>query len=143
MNWTDYQLERAKYLWNETNLTSRQIGEEIGKSRDAVCGMAHRRNWKAKPYTYEPKPRKTEKIKTTQVMPIVVDPPVIERIEPMKFRDVNSDTCAFVIGDPSRGGKATICGRHTVAGFPYCKTHKRLCYQSPKQNLNHVYFGKL
>ena len=38
-------LDRLRYLWEETETTAAQIGEALGLSRSAVIGHAYRRGW--------------------------------------------------------------------------------------------------
>lgn len=54
MSWTPQQEAKARRLW-ALGLTTRQIGERIGMSRNAVIGKRYRQDWQRGP-EFEPEP---------------------------------------------------------------------------------------
>ena len=41
-------LETVRQLWDDTDMTAEQIGVEVGLTRNAVAGLAHRHNWQVR-----------------------------------------------------------------------------------------------
>lgn len=55
MNWTDEMIDRAAVMWND-HKSCRQIGKELGLSKNAVVGKLYRLGITGQPRTGTPEP---------------------------------------------------------------------------------------
>ena len=104
LNWSDGEARALKKMWG-TDITARQIGVEIGRTRAAVIGRANRMGL-SKPKIKKPKP-------------IVV----VELAPPSKAAG-----CQFPLGKYPYHS----CGEKTTPGAStsvYCKEHYKRCYR--------------
>lgn len=109
MVWNDDTIERLKKLWAE-GLTTGEIGKELGVSKNAVVGKAHRLGLKGRPSPIK-RPKK-EKEKDTKIRSVI---------------DLQSNSCRWPIGDP-RHSNFHFCGKTAIPGKPYCLEHAQLAY---------------
>lgn len=115
MVWNDERIEELKRLWAE-GLTTGEIGKQLGVSKNAVVGKAHRLGLKGRP----------SPIKRTGKAPAKAAEPE-PRVHSMV--DLSHNTCRWPIGDPKEPG-FHFCGRPTLPGKPYCAEHAAVAYVS-------------
>ena len=148
--WTPERIDLLKALWAEGRKT-RAIGKELGCTRYAVIGRAHRLNLPGRKSPLRPASPKTE-------MPRVLKPgqptlapaflvtqppkgwdcPLLVAVAPPTVRPLTpppapaARTCQFIEGDPRGLG---FCGEVAVRGSSYCaKCHAR-CYRPVSPSL--------
>jgi GcrA cell cycle regulator len=126
MKWTDEQFQTLKGL-TEQNLSAKQIGNELGVSRNAVIGKVHRgglhlKNPPSKPLVPRPPPRRLPKPKKPPSSTALPPEPLEEAIGPVvSFAELTAHHCRWPVGD-------AYCGGTAVAGSSYCRRHTFLAH---------------
>ncbi|GEO79939.1 GcrA family cell cycle regulator [Pararhodospirillum oryzae] len=115
MVWNDDNIEQLKRLWAE-GLTTGEIGKELGVSKNAVVGKAHRLGLKSRP---SPIKRGAKEAKPEPKIRSLVD--------------LSAHTCRWPIGDPRDPG-FHFCGKPTLPGKPYCAEHAAIAYVSSNRS---------
>ena len=124
--WTDDRLAKLRELWDK-KLSITKIGEELGVSRNAVAGKAHRlglekRQSPIKP-SIKPKTQKNEWDETLRgPMPLRL---VLRSLE------WSRNKCLWPYGDP-KNLDFKFCGEPVLSGKPYCLKHCELAYNNSK-----------
>ena len=135
--WPPEIVERAEALWAEGR-TGSQIAAELGITRNAVIGHAHRHDWPK--HFQNPKigrePRAARTIKRAQAaatklaqpMPL---PPVESQslAHPVALIDLKSNGCHWPLGGAT-GDHWFYCGAKVAPGYSFCEPHCRLAYQN-------------
>ena len=126
--WDEKQLEKLKKLWDE-GLPITKIGLELGVSRNAIAGKAHRLGLPKRnsPISKSGDPRKNQDS---------FNPEIIKEL-PLKIllREVewSRNRCCWPIGDPKLPG-FSFCGTSIMPGRPYCEKHSSLAYTSTRES---------
>ncbi|MCF8483457.1 MAG: GcrA family cell cycle regulator [Rhodospirillum sp.] len=115
MGWNDEKVEQLKKLWAE-GLTTGEIGKELGVSKNAVVGKAHRLGLKGRP---SPIKRTKKEVKPEPKIRSVVD--------------LSAHTCRWPIGDPREPG-FHFCGKPSIPSKPYCSEHASIAYVSSNRS---------
>ena len=124
--WTEDRLAKLRELWDK-KLSITKIGEELGVSRNAVAGKAHRlglekRQSPIKP-SLKPKTQKNEWDETLRgPMPLRL---VLRSLE------WSRNKCLWPYGDP-KNLDFKFCGEPVLSGKPYCLKHCELAYNNSK-----------
>ena len=124
--WTEDRLAKLRELWDK-KLSITKIGEELGVSRNAVAGKAHRlglekRQSPIKP-SIKPKTQKNEWDETLRgPMPLRL---VLRSLE------WSRNKCLWPYGDP-KNLDFKFCGEPVLSGKPYCLKHCALAYNNSK-----------
>jgi GcrA cell cycle regulator len=127
--WDKSKLDQLGQLWTE-GLSISKIGIELGVSRNAIAGKAHRLGLPKRnsPISKSGEPRKNQ-VKT-----------VAEEIKkelPLKLilRDVEWSrvACCWPLGDPKLPG-FKFCGISIIPGRPYCEEHSILSYNNTRES---------
>ncbi len=124
--WTEDRLAKLRELWDK-KLSITKIGEELGVSRNAVAGKAHRlglekRQSPIKP-SIKPKTQKNEWDETLRgPMPLRL---VLRSLE------WSRNKCLWPYGDP-KNLDFKFCGELVLPGKPYCLKHCELAYNNSK-----------
>ena len=127
--WDTNQLAKLEKLWTE-GLPITKIGVELGVSRNAIAGKAHRLGLPKRnsPISKLGEPR----ISQTKVIP---EEPI--KVLPLKLllRDVewSRNACCWPFGDPKLPG-FKFCGTSIVPGRPYCPEHSILAYTNTRES---------
>jgi GcrA cell cycle regulator len=137
MKWSDDQFQTLKGLVDQ-GLTARQIGNELGVTRNAIIGKVHRGGLAfSRSQDVEQKtPRKRRRWRPPAAK-IVTDkkapPRATERLkEPestakaVTLYELTAQHCRWPVGSVDR---MLYCGADQVAGRPYCARHCALAYQ--------------
>jgi GcrA cell cycle regulator len=120
MQWTDAQFQMLKDLIAQ-RLSARQIGKELGVSRNAVIGKVHRGGLtlsKRQGPPAAPAPRKPRPPQPRTKPPSSIALPAEEEIDPavVSFAELAAHHCRWPVGD-------CYCGAAAVAGSSYCRRH--------------------
>lgn len=131
MSWTPETVDALRRMWAE-GLTSAQIAERLGITRNAVCGKANRIGVAARPSPIRkslgPKePPKPKVVKLKVVKTVLPQPP---RVFAMKLGKVTA--CRWPEGDPKEAG-FHFCEAKTEPGRPYCQPHCERAYYRPHE----------
>ena len=126
--WNEKQLAKLKKLWDE-GLPITKIGLELGVSRNAIAGKAHRLGLPKRnsPISKSGDPRKNKDssdLETTKELPLKI---LLREVEWSRNR------CCWPIGDPKLPGFA-FCGTSIMPGRPYCEKHSSLAYTSTRES---------
>ena len=126
--WNEEKLEKLKSLWDK-GLPITKIGLELGVSRNAIAGKAHRLGLPKRnsPISKFGDPRKNENkvdIETDKELPLK-----------LLLRDVewSRNRCCWPLGDPKLPG-FSFCGTSIIPGRPYCEEHSKLAYTSTRES---------
>ena len=125
MSWTEERIEDLRRLW-DAGYSASAIGKQIGMSKNAVIGKAHRLGLRARPSPIRrnaPKQILTPRIRLEEprTEPAPPPPPVRPR------RIARGATCLWPIGDPS-DKDFHFCGEPVAEGKPYCTDHCAKAY---------------
>ena len=126
--WNEDKLNKLKTLWDK-GLPITKIGLELGVSRNAIAGKAHRLGLPKRnsPISKSGDPRKNENkanIQTDKELPLK-----------LLLRDVewSRNRCCWPLGDPKLPG-FSFCGTSIIPGRPYCEEHSKLAYTSTRES---------
>ena len=114
-SWTEERLDKLRALWDK-GLSISQIGEELGVTRNAIAGKAHRLGL----------PKRQSPIASKKAA--VEKQPVLEDVQELPLRlalrklNWSRSKCAWPSGDPKHTD-FNFCGKPIVAGKPYCNDH--------------------
>ena len=126
--WNEEKLTNLRRLWDE-GIPITKIGIELGVSRNAIAGKAHRLGLPKRnsPISKSGDPRKNQKL---------INKDKIKEL-PLKIllRDVewSRSRCCWPIGDPKLPG-FSFCGISIIPGRPYCEEHSNLAYTNTREN---------
>ena len=126
--WDEQKLNKLKQLWDE-GLPITKIGIEIGVSRNAIAGKAHRLGLPKRnsPISKSGEPRKnreTSSKNNIQQLPLKI---MLREVEWSRNR------CCWPIGDPKLPG-FSFCGTSIIPGRPYCEEHSNLAYTNTRES---------
>lgn len=118
--WTEERITEISRLWNE-GLTTAEIGKNLGVSKNAVIGKAHRLGLPPRPSPIKrvasPRvPRPTPKTVVT------VRPTVVSGTGP---------GCKWPFGHPGESD-FHFCGKPSLGGKSYCSEHYAVAYLPSK-----------
>ncbi|MBL6946249.1 MAG: global cell cycle regulator GcrA-like protein [Rhodospirillales bacterium] len=113
VDWTEKQVAELIRLWNE-GLPTSEIGRQLGTTKNAVVGKAHRMGLTKRQSPIRKKP----------------DEPKIIRL-----RELRAGMCSWPHGEPGTPD-FQFCGRPTVPSKPYCADHCDMAYVSGKERGN-------
>ena len=126
--WNEEKLNKLKSLWDK-GLPITKIGLELGVSRNAIAGNAHRIGLPKRnsPISKSGDPRKNNNkadIQTDKELPLK-----------LLLRDVewSRNRCCWPLGDPKLPG-FSFCGTSIIPGRPYCEEHSKLAYTSTRES---------
>ena len=126
--WDEDKLNKLRKLWDD-GLPITKIGNEIGVSRNAIAGKAHRMGLPKRnsPISKSGDPRKNQETNNSdnsKVLPLKI-----------KLRDVewSRNRCCWPIGDPKLPG-FSFCGTSIIPGRPYCEEHSNLAYTNTRES---------
>ena len=126
--WDEDKLNKLRKLWDD-GLPITKIGNEIGVSRNAIAGKAHRMGLPKRnsPISKSGDPRKNQQSNNSEN----------SKVLPLKImlRDVewSRNRCCWPIGDPKLHGFA-FCGTSIIPGRPYCEEHSNLAYTNTRES---------
>jgi len=143
--WTEKRVELLKALWHAGQLSAAGIANELGVSRNAVIGKAHRIGLVARNTRPQSAPRKPRLSRATRppAWMSVLTPPLLQgspeaaidmapddteptpRIVPLIA--LTADDCRWPSGE---GATLTFCG-HPICAGKYCGFHYRKAH-APK-----------
>ena len=126
--WDEKQLGKLKQLWDE-GLPITKIGLELGVSRNAIAGKAHRLGLPKRnsPISKSGELRKNQDVsnlETSKELPLKI---LLREVEWSRNR------CCWPIGDPKLPG-FSFCGTSIMPGRPYCEEHSNLAYTTTRES---------
>jgi GcrA cell cycle regulator len=138
MTWTPERIEELTQMWSAGHSAS-AIGKQLGVSKNAVVGKAHRLKLPARPSPIRkgagtPAPRRRQTVlpplpKLQPTREAMIAPEPEQRPQP-RAKLVSSPSgrdCQWPIGDPAQPG-FHFCGDPAVIGKPYCEKHCAVAY---------------
>lgn len=114
MAWTDEQIDTLRKLWGE-GLSTSEIGRQLGVSKNAVVGKAHRLGLPSRP---SPIKRAVASAPARATRKVVSVP---------KESAPKGPTCQWPIGHPNEPG-FRFCGKPSLSAKPYCQEHYDIAY---------------
>lgn len=140
--WTPEKIAALRDLW-DTGASASIIGSQIGASRNAVIGKAHRLKLerrssndtraataarKAKGQIGVARPRAV--ISCVRLEPSPLPRPVVTDVARVSFDDLEPHHCRFPVGEPGREAFG-FCGHVKVDGLSYCADHAVRVFNAP------------
>lgn len=110
MTWTPERVELLSQLWS-SGLPTAQIGKQLGITKNAVVGKAHRIGL----------PERQSPISVVK--------------KPAKVVEMSAHTCRWPEGHPGEPG-FHFCAKPIVSGKPYCAEHAARAYHRPTRRDN-------
>lgn len=145
MSWTDERVAILKRAF-ETGVSFSVIAGELGITRNAAIGKAHRLGLYREAPTQpggrpkSEKPKRVRERRITLVKPSKPLPPAIQApsiSEPddalplhVSLSELTESTCKWPFGTAT---PYTFCGAASLGGLPYCAAHSRIAYQPPSE----------
>ena len=155
MAWTPELVKELKRLWSK-GLTTVEIGNRLGMSKNAIVGKAHRLGLESRPSPIKREKKKEvviekiEEIKPTPENKVEEDvftesasfpPEEILKAEPIeetpktkkrKYKgvqlvDLKPTSCRWPLGDP-KDADFCFCGQECAEGKIYCEEHCAVAY---------------
>jgi GcrA cell cycle regulator len=142
-NWTEAEQLRLLELIAE-KLSASQIGEKMGKTRNAIIGRCHRTGLRLlsenkirvrQPYRRYDKQKRPKRYLVPDCSPIqalfyteATNLPPDFSEDMVSFQDVQEGQCRWPIGDPTSVA-FRFCGSESMAHQSYCPRHCRLAYR--------------
>ena len=138
MAWTPELIKELKRLWNK-GLTTVEIGNRIGMSKNAVVGKAHRLGLEGRPSPIKREKKKiTENVKVEEKKKkepeVIQETTIVETVKPKKNKrkgvqlvDLKPNSCRWPEGDPKEPDFC-FCGQECVNGKIYCEEHCAVAY---------------
>jgi GcrA cell cycle regulator len=138
MSWNEEMDNILRRMASE-KATAAQIGEAVGKTRNAVIGRAHRTGVKL----LSPKLNQSQRVRIVTPARVVFvakkkpwAPPVVAektkaQVITLAFR---SAKCKWPIGHPGEAD-FRFCEEPSVPGCPYCAEHRLIAYQPPRERV--------
>jgi len=155
MAWTPELIKDLKRLWKK-GLTTVEIGNRIGMSKNAVVGKAHRLGLEGRPSPIKREKKKApvieeKKLSSEQIVEVSADidevesssfpPDELLKAEPMpeihrskkrktdgvQLVDLKPTSCRWPEGDP-KDDDFCFCGKECVNGKIYCEEHCAVAY---------------
>ena len=128
--WDEERLNKLRKLWDE-GLPITKIGNEIGVSRNAIAGKAHRMGLPKRnsPISKSGDPRKNQVTNArgnNKSLPLKI---MLRNVEWSRTR------CCWPKGDPKLQG-FKFCGAEIYPGRPYCDKHSYLAYTNAREIQN-------
>ncbi len=114
MSWTPERIAELQKLWQE-GLSTAEIGRQLGISKNAVVGKAHRLGLSSRPSPI----RRNGKGESPKSKPRLVT-----------LEDLTAGMCRWPFGDPG-DEDFHFCGKKAVQGKPYCADHAAKAYVQP------------
>ena len=113
-SWTEERLEKLRALWDK-GLSISSIGEELGVTRNAIAGKAHRLGLKKRqsPIAKKKAPAKEVAVQVPEDLPLRL---ALRRLNWSRSK------CVWPTGDPKHTD-FNFCGQPILAGKPYCAEH--------------------
>jgi hypothetical protein len=132
--WPAEMLETLTVLW-ASGASARDIGETLGKTRNAVLGMVHRRGLARNPHPpkeidpVDVKPAKVERRSPPKTTP--APPPVVAVPAPppggVSFFQLRGHHCRWPLGGTMEKAEF-YCGAPKLPGKSYCKKCSRIAF---------------
>ena len=112
-HWTPLKISALIALWNE-GLSTSEIGNRLGISKNAVIGRVHRLGL----------PKRNS--------PIIRTPPP-QSSSLLTLEKIGPNQCRFPLGGPKERA-IEFCGEPVIEGKPYCGPHAARCFLKPSRD---------
>ncbi len=126
--WDEKKLKLLKSLW-DSGLPITKIGNELGVSRNAIAGKAHRLGL---PKRNSPILSSTDEVseKEKMIFDNEDDLPLKLSLRNVMWSRIK---CCWPIGDPKLPG-FKFCGKEIMSGRPYCQEHSYQAYTNARES---------
>lgn len=108
-NWNDELIEKLKQLYNEKKYSTKQIGDMLGFSKNAIVGKIHRLELKRMGEDHVLEDTASENV---------------NKEGKYKLEEVDDLMCVWPYGEDN----ITFCGKNVIPGKHYCQEHFEKAY---------------
>jgi len=115
MVWNSETIDQLKAQWSQ-GMSITQIGKNLGTTRNAVVGKAHRLGLEK---------RDSPIVRSATPKPAVQAPVVQPERQPLVAH--NGPRCKWPVGDP-KSSNFRFCTGPALDGYPYCREHCAAAY---------------
>ncbi len=121
--WSLERIALGERLWG-LGLDARACAEQIGVTRNAFLGMAHRRGWlRGEPVEEtKPKPRKAPAMRKPRIKSKPLPEIAPKRVGRVKLLDLDHHSCRWPVS--GSGASTLFCGKRSLDGGSYCEEHQ-------------------
>lgn len=133
MDWTPDQINQLTRLWNE-GLSTAEIGKQLGISKNAVVGKAHRLHLDSRPSPIKrigPRPAMSRSLVHARPAVPAAQAPAARPAAAPRVVELSSQSCRWPIGHPGDPG-FHFCTERAIQGKPYCVEHAAVAYVKAK-----------
>lgn len=109
-NWNDELIEKLKQLYNEKKYSTKQIGDMLGFSKNAIVGKIHR--------------LELNKVSEDAEITKIKDNTKANKEGNYKLQEIDDLMCVWPYGEEN----ITFCGKSVVPGKHYCQEHFEKAY---------------
>ena len=127
--WDEKKLEMLKSLWDQ-GIPITKIGNELGVSRNAIAGKAHRLGLPKRNSPISNNEKDVLQNKKLNDKVILNDIPLKLHLREVEWTRTK---CCWPLGDPKLKG-FKFCGKEIVLGRPYCVKHSNIAYTNAREN---------
>lgn len=127
-------LQRVRQLW-DAGLSTAEIGRQVGRTKNTVCGIAHRNAFPSRPSPIRPglPDRVVKPWRPVMTAPPPIAPPRPPAPPPAPARVAPARSCQWPIGEPGTPG-FRLCGEPRDGGrLPYCAVHHAQAVVRPRE----------
>jgi len=137
-NWSDQKYDTLKELANEGK-TARAIAEQLGITRSAVIGKAHRAGIVLLHGKGSPKPKNKRRSRRNEMFifaglekekpvppPPLITPTSTKPLVP--FLELTKTCCRWPMDEWGSDGLRLFCGETALRSYPYCAWHVGMAY---------------
>jgi len=134
--WTQERLDLLKSAF-DAGLSCREIGDQIGVSRNAVIGKLSRLQWKREKMIAGPKRRAVARtshrrtglrLRRQFLRSVEIHEAPIQSMHTCSLFELSAHTCRWPVSSPGEEN-FSFCGSPPLEGLPYCPGHSRLAYR--------------
>lgn len=125
MDWSPEQVADLRRLWVDAKMPASEIGRQLGISKNAVVGKAHRLHLPSRESPIKRSaggPRVYQRYVARHPLDAPKAPVAVPRAKPVYVAPLSKEQCSWPVGHPGEEG-FKFCTDKALVGKPYCAEH--------------------